>query len=258
MSSANNIEEIIHAYSRVMEETTGVSFYDTNLLPYPKDEIAAALLTAIKLTDDVQQKEVLKVGLIHLACFQAGIGEEPLELMPNLSKMQEISDTAQLELLATHSTEKYNLMLDKVKLEENTYLQMAEKVLSGDQIKAVPMLVAIDISHVDFIKKWKNGEINIHVNKSGAIKAVEAGYLPTGYRGAQTLYGWIWITGLIVALPLMIWYKWWVGLIVGAISMSLPEALKKTAAQGIIDKALEDEQFYKLVIQHGIVRVSKK
>ncbi len=114
------------------------------------------------------------------------------------------------------------------------------------------------MDHGEFLEKWNAGKLALHVDKSLALRATDVGLLPPGYRAAQNLYGWIWILGLLAAIPLMIWYIWWVGLIVFLVSLALPDAIKTTASQGVRDKLIEDEAFYNFAKEHGLFRVTEK
>ena len=114
------------------------------------------------------------------------------------------------------------------------------------------------MDHAKFVEKWKSGKLALHVDKSLALRAADAGLLPPGYRAAQTFYGWVWILGLLVAVPLIIWYIWWVGLIVLLVSLALPNAIKSTASQGIRDKIVEDEEFYIFARKLELFRITEK
>lgn len=91
------------------------------------------------------------------------------------------------------------------------------------------------MDHQEFVRKWNEGKLAIHVDKSLALRAVDAGLLPPGYRAAQTFYGCLHIIGLLAAIPIMIWYIWWVGIIVLVTAVMLPAAIKRTASEGIRD-----------------------
>ncbi len=56
----------------------------------------------------------------------------------------------------------------------------------------------------------------------------------------------------------MIWYIWWVGLIVLLISLALPNAIQTTAAQGMRDKLIEDEEFYNFARELEPFRITEK
>lgn len=114
------------------------------------------------------------------------------------------------------------------------------------------------MDHAEFVEKWESGKLALHVDKSLAFQAADAGLLPPGYRAAQTFYGWVWILGLLAAVALMIWYIWWVGLIVLLVSLALPNAIKTTASQGIRDKLVEDEEFYNFARELELFQITEK
>jgi|GEM_PF-1119731 len=118
-------------------------------------------------------------------------------------------------------------------------------------------MIIPEMGHEEFVRKFRTGEIALHVDKSLAMRAVTAGLLPKGYGAAQTFYSWLWILGLLAGIPLMIWYKWWVGLIALILGFALPSAIKKTATEGVRDKLLEDPEFYDFAKRMGLFRISQ-
>lgn len=62
-------EKIIHEYGKVMELTLGYTATSVRFLPYPKDKIKAAIISAILTEKDKNQLEALKAGYIYLAKF---------------------------------------------------------------------------------------------------------------------------------------------------------------------------------------------
>ena len=69
-------ENIIHEYGRVMEENFPSWVADESKLPYPKQEIKKALISALRDEDDFVMKELLKAGYIQLANWQPNVGEK--------------------------------------------------------------------------------------------------------------------------------------------------------------------------------------
>ncbi len=114
------------------------------------------------------------------------------------------------------------------------------------------------MDHAEFVEKWNAGKLALHVDKSLAVRAADMGLLSRGYRAAQILYTWFWIIGILAAIPLIIWYIWWVGVVVLLVSLALPAAIKRTAAEGMRDKLIEDKAFYDFAEEHGLFRVTEK
>ncbi|SDP01730.1 hypothetical protein [Desulforhopalus singaporensis] len=77
--SLGEIQEIVKAYGYCMEQEipNPSCIADSSQLPYPKATIKAALLVALKLEEDEQMKNALKLGYISLADWQDGVGPTP-------------------------------------------------------------------------------------------------------------------------------------------------------------------------------------
>jgi len=75
--SFDEVGEIIKAYGDSMVNnappSTGVA--DVSMLPYPKETIKAAILIALKHTEDQEMLSSLKIGYIQLSDWQENVGE---------------------------------------------------------------------------------------------------------------------------------------------------------------------------------------
>lgn len=78
--STEQIEAVVNAYGGLLAQGHAGSgvISDTKFLPYPKETIKAALITALRITTDKQMRENLKVAYISLADFQDGVGPNPI------------------------------------------------------------------------------------------------------------------------------------------------------------------------------------
>jgi len=108
--------------------------------------------------------------------------------------------------------------------------------------------------HSEFINKYNNGEIKIHVNRSLALRVMNTKLLPKRYQYAHIFWSWVWILSIPAAIVCIIWVKWWVGLLVLVfVTPVISKATKKSACQFMIDHALEDQEFYNYAIEKGII-----
>tara|TARA_Y200000002_G_C22437897_1_gene560861 strand:+ start:89 stop:634 length:546 start_codon:yes stop_codon:yes gene_type:complete len=91
--------EIVGAFGDLMVKTSNESdtFFDVSVLPYPKKIIKEALFKAIKLSDDKDKTEQLKIGLLQLGQFQENIGSKPIK-NPIRSVLQEIGEDIDEEI----------------------------------------------------------------------------------------------------------------------------------------------------------------
>ena len=74
---ADEVTSIIQAYGKTLENyaPTPGCVVDSSKLPYPKQEIKAALISGLKAIDDPQMEEHLKIAYIQLSNWQKGVGE---------------------------------------------------------------------------------------------------------------------------------------------------------------------------------------
>lgn len=79
-------EKIIQEYGNFLQfyAPTSGCVADVGKLPYPKENIKAALIIGLKATDDSKMCEMLKSAFIQLADWQEGVGE--FDQGPDLSK----------------------------------------------------------------------------------------------------------------------------------------------------------------------------
>ena len=71
---------ILAAYGKCMEDNKllPTAFYDESILPYPKYKIAKTLIKTIQTTSNEHLRTSAKAGLFSLACFQKGVGKDPI------------------------------------------------------------------------------------------------------------------------------------------------------------------------------------
>lgn len=67
----------------------------------------------------------------------------------------------------------------------------------------------------------------------------------------MSFYEWVWL-GLLIGGIVMLFYTWWVGALMLFFSFKLPAAIRRTAAQGVRDRMLVDEEFYQLALSSNL------
>jgi len=109
-------ESVVQAYGNILANNAPVPgcVADTSKLPYPKETIKEALITALKLTEDQQMKEHLKVGYIQLADWQEGVGKTDQGFdVSALEMKQDNQSLAKAMLEKTSGAEKWTTMAQK-------------------------------------------------------------------------------------------------------------------------------------------------
>lgn len=114
------------------------------------------------------------------------------------------------------------------------------------------------MTHEEFVKAYNEKRISVKVNRSLAIQLMQTTAPAKRYQYAHIFWTWIWVLSIPAAIICFIWVKWWVALIVLAVGLSLPKAIKEAACQNILEQALEDKEFYNLAIELKALVVSRK
>lgn len=117
-SGASNIDfvQIVQAYGNTLETAapTPGTVADANKLPYTKQQIKEAIVSALRSTDDAQTKEYLKIGYIQLSDWQEGVGESNQGLdMSVLDMSQYGRSRAKAAIAQSLDSEKWTVMAQK-------------------------------------------------------------------------------------------------------------------------------------------------
>jgi hypothetical protein len=89
-----------------------------------------------------------------------------------------------------------------------------------------------------------------------ALQLTTGGYLPKRYFYATTFWGVICIL-LIVSGPILMWfYTWWAGALAWIIAFQMFKAIGSSACQHVIAHSYDDEQFYEVMTERSILRIS--
>ncbi|MCX5717517.1 MAG: hypothetical protein NTW44_04245 [Nitrospirae bacterium] len=112
------------------------------------------------------------------------------------------------------------------------------------------------MEHTEFVDACKNGTRKIYVTRSKALQAVTNGFLPKRYQFAHIFWSWIWFLSILAGIAIMIFQKWWIGLIfLVCVPGTISAAVKKSAFDFVIEHAIEDPKFYIFAISNGIITI---
>ena len=115
------------------------------------------------------------------------------------------------------------------------------------------------MDHSEFIQSWKQGKLEINVDRSKALKVVSTNMLPKRYQAAHMFWSWVWILSIPAAFAVMYFYKWWAGLLLLVfITPALSNSTKKSAMQFMIDHSVENQKFYEFAVSEGVIRIREK
>lgn len=114
------------------------------------------------------------------------------------------------------------------------------------------------VDHLEFTEKLNSGKIEVAVHKDLPTLATAAGFFPLIYGYTQIFWTLCLVLGLIAAIPVMIWYIWWVGLIILLISFALPRALRETEERWVLVQLRKNQRFYEFAQENNLIVIRVK
>lgn len=115
----------------------------------------------------------------------------------------------------------------------------------------------LHLSHEEFKRKWGAGQINVQVNRRLAMQVMATSVLPANYRCAH--YFWMTVAFLNIPIGLgLLFYKWWVGALTLFFTPIIFKSVRESAAQFMVDHALQDVAFYNTVEAAEVILISNK
>jgi hypothetical protein len=70
------------------------------------------------------------------------------------------------------------------------------------------------MQHSEFVQLWKEGRIEVDVDRSLALKIANSNILPARYRITHIFWSWMWVLTVPVAFAVMYYYRWWAGVLI--------------------------------------------
>jgi hypothetical protein len=114
-----------------------------------------------------------------------------------------------------------------------------------------------EISHKEFVQKYRGRGIEVLVNRSLALRTISARYVPNRYYYAHTFWSWVWFLLIPTGIILIFTKGLLPGMGVLILSALVGSATKKSACQFMIDYALENEVFYKFCVEGKVLIIKK-
>lgn len=107
---------IVQVYGNILETSAPApgTVADASKLPYTKQQIKDAIVAALRINNDPQMKEHLKVGYIQLSDWQEGVGDSNQGLdVSSLDMSQDTEALAKAVLEQSEGSEKWNALVQK-------------------------------------------------------------------------------------------------------------------------------------------------
>lgn len=111
------------------------------------------------------------------------------------------------------------------------------------------------MTHSEFVAAFRAKQITVRANMSLALQVMNGNYMPMQYRAAHIFWTWVWFLMFPAALALGIWYSWWAALLCFMAAGPVKAGFKQSAAQFMLDHALEDEAFYNAMVKVNMFHI---
>ena len=114
------------------------------------------------------------------------------------------------------------------------------------------------LAYADFLRASRAGSVDVSVHRQLASHVMDTSLMPKDYRLAYRLWTWIWLSLVPVALAIGSLYSWWLTpALVALLAVAQAITRARTATSFVVDYAREDELFYDIMVQLGVMRVSE-
>jgi hypothetical protein len=128
----------------------------------------------------------------------------------------------------------------------------------GSSPEALRMQNITSIAYLDFVRAASRGSADVRVHQPLAARVMATRLMPNDYKVAFRLWTWTWLSLVPVAMAIGNVYSWWwTPALVALLAIAQSFTRLKTAAAFVVDYAKEDELFYDIMLQLGVLRVSE-
>lgn len=108
------------------------------------------------------------------------------------------------------------------------------------------------MNYETYISLRSEGKICAGIRDSDALRVGQ--YLPKKYQGAVGCWNIVTVLSIPAAIALMIFYKWWLGLIVLlVVPVIIFKANKKSAVNFVLKHAEEDQEFFDFLVENDLL-----
>lgn len=108
----------------------------------------------------------------------------------------------------------------------------------------------------EFVAGYRGGTVRVHVERALAMHVCDKHpSLPNRFRAAHSLWKIVSFLLLIGGIISLFWVKWWVGIGITLLGILMAPAVQKSAAEFVLEHALEDESFCMQMLEAKVIKV---
>jgi|GEM_PF-2329351 len=115
------------------------------------------------------------------------------------------------------------------------------------------------MEHAEFVERYKNGEIDVHIDKEAAgFFYEEKGFMPQYLRNQQRFIRFLFLGGTIGSIALFFYIPWYFALILLILSLQCAPKAQTMAAKGVLEASLKYPDIYYYSVSKGVLSVSER
>ena len=111
------------------------------------------------------------------------------------------------------------------------------------------------MSHHEFARRYAAGALPLSVDRSLALRVINHSMLPRRYTVAHYVRSWGWLLTALALTAAAVHFRSWAALaLLAALTPAMHAAVRRAACREMIEHALEDEAFYRVAVECGVLR----
>lgn len=115
------------------------------------------------------------------------------------------------------------------------------------------------MGHGEFVDMYRKGAVQVQVDRSAAMHICDHDLrIGSGRRAAHSFWKNFGCLLPIAGIVSLIWLPWYYCLGSVVLAVIVMPATQKSAAEFVLEAALENESFYLSMLEAGIIRIAKR
>ena len=114
------------------------------------------------------------------------------------------------------------------------------------------------MTHAEFVNKYRNGEIKVHVDKDKAGFLYKSSYLiPQHLRTRQAIIRTFAFALFFIGIALFFFSPWWLALFVLFVGLPLFRVCQIDAAKGVLEASLTSPHVFEVALSKKVIFISE-